>query len=81
MILASTGRQLAWHRQSLPLFGDGLVEATADATFEAIAASQPDSIKGTVRMVSDIDNFDGLASEVSSATRAALSTSQVGRFG
>jgi len=69
------------HRQSLPLFGDGLVEATADATFEAIAASQPTSIRGTVRMISDIDNFDGLAGEVSSATRAALSAPHVARFG
>ncbi len=69
------------HRQSLPLFGDGLVEATADATFEAIAASQPTSIRGTVRMISDIDNFDGLTSEVSPATRAALSAPHVARFG
>jgi CxxC motif-containing protein (DUF1111 family) len=69
------------HRQSLPLFGDGLVEATADSTFQAIAASQSDSIKGTVRMVSDIDNFDGLAGEVNSTTVATLSTPHVARFG
>jgi CxxC motif-containing protein (DUF1111 family) len=69
------------HREALPLFGDGLVEATADATFEAIAASQPDSIRGIVRMVSDITNFDGLANEVSASTQAALSASHVGRFG
>jgi hypothetical protein len=30
------------HREALQLFGDGLVEATADATFEAIADSQPE---------------------------------------
>jgi len=69
------------HRQSLPLFGDGLVEATADETFEAIAASQPEAIRGTVRMVSDVDNFDGPAGEVSAATRDALSTPHVARFG
>ncbi len=32
-------------------------------------------------MVSDIDNFDGLASEVSAATRDALNTPHVARFG
>lgn len=69
------------HRQSLPLFGDGLVEATDDASFEAIAASQPDSIRGTVRMVSDIGNSDGLADEVGLQTQAALTTLHVGRFG
>jgi CxxC motif-containing protein (DUF1111 family) len=58
------------HRQSLPLFGDGLVEATSDATFESIAASEAHSVRGIVRMVSDIDNFDGPAGEVSSATLA-----------
>jgi CxxC motif-containing protein (DUF1111 family) len=69
------------HRQSLPLFGDGLVEATDDASFEAIAASQPPSIRGTVRIVSDISNFNGPANEVSPATLALLSTQRVGRFG
>jgi CxxC motif-containing protein (DUF1111 family) len=69
------------HRQALPLFGDGLVEATADATFEAIAAAQPSSIQGTVRMVVDLNNFNGPAGEVSSATLAALGTPHVGRFG
>jgi len=69
------------HRQSLPLFGDGLVEATEDGAFQAIAAAQSDSFRGTVRMVADINNFDGLAPEVSSATRDALNTSHVARFG
>ena len=55
------------HRLSLPLFGDGLVEATSDQTFQSIAAAEPTAIRGTVRMVADIDNFDGLASEVSPA--------------
>jgi len=69
------------HREALPLFGDGLVEATDDASFEAIADSQPGSIRGVVRMISDITNFDGLANEVSAPTRTALSTQHVGRFG
>jgi CxxC motif-containing protein (DUF1111 family) len=69
------------HRQSLPLFGDGLVEATDDATFEAIAAGQPSSVRGVVRMVTDLDNFDGLASEVSAVTHTALGTPHVARFG
>ena len=69
------------HREALPLFGDGLVEATADSTFQAIAASQPHSIRGIVRMVADIENFDGLASEVSATAKAALSVPHVGRFG
>jgi len=71
----------AARRQSLPLFGDGLVEATDDATFEAIAASQPDSIRGTVRMASDLKNFNRPADEVSAPTQAAMGTSHVGRFG
>jgi CxxC motif-containing protein (DUF1111 family) len=69
------------HRQSLPLFGDGLVEATADSTFEAIAAAEPPAVRGTVRMVADIDNFDGPADEVSSTTLASLGIAHVGRFG
>jgi CxxC motif-containing protein (DUF1111 family) len=69
------------HRQSLPLFGDGLVEATDDSTFAAIAAAQPASIRGVVRMVTDLDNFDGLAGEVSDATRMALGVAHVARFG
>jgi len=69
------------HRQSLPLFGDGFVEATDDSAFEAIAASQPDSIRGIVRRVADVSNFNAPSKEVSLATLAVLSTSHVGRFG
>jgi mono/diheme cytochrome c family protein len=69
------------HRQSLPLFGDGLVEATSDATFQALAAGEPAAVRGTVRMVADSANFDGPASEVSSITLAALGTAHVARFG
>lgn len=35
-------------RRTTPLFGLGLVEATPDATFEAIAAAQPAAIRGRV---------------------------------
>lgn len=69
------------HRQSLPLFGDGLVEATSDQTFATIAANQPTAIRGTVRMVADLNNFDGPASEVSAPALAALGTPHVARFG
>jgi CxxC motif-containing protein (DUF1111 family) len=69
------------HRQSLPLFGDGLVEATADQTFEAIAAAEPAAIRGRARMVTDLDNFNGPAGEVSSSALAALGTPHVARFG
>ncbi len=69
------------HRLSLPLFGDGLVEATSDQTFQSIAAAEPSSVRGTVRMVADIGNFDGLATEVSSSMRSALGTPHVARFG
>jgi CxxC motif-containing protein (DUF1111 family) len=58
-----------------------LVEATEDDAFQAIAAAQPVSIRGTVRMVADMHNFDGPADELSSATRDALNTSHVARFG
>jgi CxxC motif-containing protein (DUF1111 family) len=69
------------HRLSLPLFGDGLVEATSDQTFQSIAAAEPSAVRGTVRMVADIGNFDGLATEVSSSMRSALGTPHVARFG
>lgn len=69
------------HRQSLPLFGDGLVEATSDQTFMAIAASEPPAIRGIARMVTDLNNFDGPANEVSASTLAALGTPHVARFG
>jgi len=52
-------------RSALATFGDGLVEAVSDQTFEQIAASEPPAIQGTVKMVTE--NF--------------LQTPHVGRFG
>ena len=69
------------HRESLPIFGDGLVEATSDDTFEAIAASQPNDVRGTIHMVTESHQNGPPSSEVSAATLAALSVPHVGRFG
>lgn len=69
------------HRESLPIYGDGLVEATADETFEQIAANQDPSIRGSTRMIVETNQNGPPTSEVSSATLAALSTPHVGRFG
>jgi len=52
-------------RSALETFGDGLVEAVSDQTFEQIAASEPPAIQGTVKMVTE--NFTKVA--------------HVGRFG
>jgi len=52
-------------RAALALFGDGLVEAVADATFEQLAKSEPAAIQGTVKMVTE--NF--------------ITVAHVGRFG
>jgi Di-haem oxidoreductase, putative peroxidase len=52
-------------RAALALFGDGLVEAVSDQTFEQIAESEPHAIQGTVKMVTE--NFTKVA--------------HVGRFG
>jgi len=52
-------------RSAVPTFGDGLVEAVSDQTFEQIAESEPPAIQGTVKMVTE--NFTNLA--------------HVGRFG
>jgi len=52
-------------RAAQPLFGEGLVEAVADDTFNQIAQSEPSQIQGTVKMVTE--NF--------------ASTPHVGRFG
>src|SRR5271154_3192795 len=52
-------------RAALPLFGDGLVEAVADETLIQLAQSEPQSVQGVVKMVTE--NF--------------LSTAHVGRFG
>src|ERR1700730_9141290 len=40
-------------RSALPLFGDGLVEAVSDDTFDQIAKSEPPQIQGTVKMVTE----------------------------
>ncbi len=69
------------HREALPIFGDGLVEATADATFEQIAASQDPSIRGSTRMIVEMNQNGPPASEVSPTTLAALAAAHVGRFG
>ena len=52
-------------RASLPTFGDGMVEAVADSTFQQIAQNEPSSIRGIVKMVTE--NFSTVA--------------HVGRFG
>jgi len=52
-------------RAALPLFGDGLVEAMADSTFQQIAQNQASAIRGTVKMV----------------TEGFTSVAHVGRFG
>jgi CxxC motif-containing protein (DUF1111 family) len=41
-------------RVTLALFGDGLVDATPDSTFQAIAASQSSSIRGIAPLVPNI---------------------------
>lgn len=69
------------HREALPIFGDGLVEATADATFEQIAASQDPSIRGSTRMIVETNQNGPPTSEVSPTTLAALAAAHVGRFG
>jgi CxxC motif-containing protein (DUF1111 family) len=43
------------HRRTTALFGLGLVDATPDATFKALAASEPVSTRGAVNMVTDLD--------------------------
>jgi CxxC motif-containing protein (DUF1111 family) len=49
----SRGVNCSAERQSTALFGFGLVEAVADATFDAIAAGQPSAIRGTVKRVTE----------------------------
>jgi CxxC motif-containing protein (DUF1111 family) len=41
-------------RRTTPLFGLGLVDATPEATFRALAAKQPAAIRGRVARVSDL---------------------------
>ena len=52
-------------RAALALFGDGLVEAVSDQTLIQLAQNEPQSVRGTVKMVTE--NF--------------LHTAHVGRFG
>jgi Di-haem oxidoreductase, putative peroxidase len=52
-------------RATLPLFGDGLVEAVDDQTLIQLAQNEPAAVQGVVKMVTE--NF--------------LSTAHVGRFG
>src|SRR5262249_44156358 len=41
-------------RVTVPLFGDGLVDATPDSTFQNLANSEPSSIRGSAPMVPNI---------------------------
>lgn len=50
----NAGLNCVAQRQSQALFGLGFVEAVDDATFDALAASQPISIRGTVRRVDEL---------------------------
>ncbi len=61
---ASGGNCVVGHA-TLPVFGDGLVEAVADQTLIQLAQDEPQSVQGVVKMVTE--NF--------------LSTAHVGRFG
>jgi len=48
------GTNCAAERQATPLFGLGFVEAVADSSFIALAASQPSEIRGTVKTVTEL---------------------------
>jgi len=41
-------------RRTIPVFGDGLVDATPDSTLQSIAANQPSAIRGTAPLVPNI---------------------------
>lgn len=75
------GENCIAERESMQLMGDGLVEATDDSTFERIAANQPPDVRGTVRIVTDLDQLGKPTAEVSAATLTALGQPHVGRFG
>jgi hypothetical protein len=47
------GDNCSAERQSLPLFGDGLVEAVADQTLIDLAASEPAAVAGTIKMLNE----------------------------
>lgn len=50
----ASGANCSAERQATPLFGLGFVEAVADSTFSALAASQNHRIRGTVKTVSEL---------------------------
>ncbi len=41
-------------RRTIPLFGLGLVDATPDATFQALAAAQPSAVRGVAPLVPNV---------------------------
>ncbi|HXQ22788.1 MAG TPA: di-heme oxidoredictase family protein, partial [Candidatus Acidoferrales bacterium] len=49
----ASGANCTAERQATPLFGFGLIEAVADNTFVALAASQPTAVRGTVKTVTE----------------------------
>ena len=50
----AAGANCVAERQATPLFGLGFVEAVADDTFTALAASQPREIRGVVKTVDEL---------------------------
>jgi CxxC motif-containing protein (DUF1111 family) len=69
-------------RESIQLMGDGLVEATADSTFERIAADEPADVRGAVRIVTELDQLGKPAAEVSAATLlGTVSAAYLGEIG
>ena len=62
------------HREALPIYGDGLVEATADSTFEQIAANQDPSIRGSARMIVETNQNGAASSEVAEIDKATATT-------
>jgi CxxC motif-containing protein (DUF1111 family) len=50
----AAGDNCTAERQSNPLFGLGLVEAIPDSTLIALAASEPDATRGTVKMLQEL---------------------------
>jgi CxxC motif-containing protein (DUF1111 family) len=49
----ASGANCTAERQSTPLFGLGLVEAIPDSTLIALAASEPEATRGTVKMLQE----------------------------
>jgi CxxC motif-containing protein (DUF1111 family) len=50
----ANGENCTAERQSLFLFGDGLVEATSNDAFQNIAANQPPEIRGTIKWLNEL---------------------------